>query len=76
MKMTGSKILLVEDDVDLARALRSVIQDEGFTVDVAFDGETGLQRALLGSHALIVLDLLLPLRNGFQVCAEIGAAAS
>jgi DNA-binding response OmpR family regulator len=66
-----SRILLVEDDVDLATSLQSVMQNEGFSVDVAFDGGTGTVRGLSGDYSLIVLDILLPVRNGFQVCADI-----
>jgi DNA-binding response OmpR family regulator len=65
------RVLLVEDDVDLATSLQAVMTAEGFSVDVAFDGGTGTVKALSGNYALIVLDILLPARNGFQVCADI-----
>jgi DNA-binding response OmpR family regulator len=71
MSIQETNILLVEDDVDLAGSLQTVIRDAGFACDVAFDGETGLQLAETGDYALVVLDILLPARNGFQVCAQL-----
>jgi two-component system, OmpR family, response regulator len=68
------KLLLVEDDVKLAAALRRGLEAEGFTVEVATDGDDGVWRATEGSFAAIVLDLMLPGRNGFRVCADLRAA--
>ncbi|MCK0116225.1 response regulator transcription factor [Isoptericola sp. S6320L] len=61
------RILLVEDEAVLARALRRGLQAEGFAVDVAPDGETGLRLALEGDHDVVVLDLMLPRRSGIDV---------
>lgn len=65
------KLLLVDDDRELTRSLRRGLEAEGFTVDVAHDGVDGLWLATEGSYAAIVLDLMLPGRNGYAVCAEL-----
>ena len=61
-------ILVVEDDQRLARVIRRVLEEEGHTVDVASDGEEAVAVAEDGSHDLIVLDVLLPEMDGFEVC--------
>ena len=67
------KVLLVEDDIKIATAVKRGLDAEGFTVDVAFDGVDGLWLATEGSYDLILLDIMLPGRNGFQVCADLRA---
>lgn len=67
------KILLVDDDQDLTASLRRGLEAEGFTVDVAGNGDDGLWMATEGAHDIIVLDLMLPGRNGFRVCADLRA---
>lgn len=61
-------ILVVEDERRLAQVVRRVLEEEGHTVDVAYDGEEGLALATDGSHDVIVLDILLPQMDGFEVC--------
>jgi two-component system OmpR family response regulator len=68
------KLLLVEDDARLAAALARGLTAEGFTVEVAADGDDGLWLAREGGFDLVVLDLMLPRRNGFKVCADLRAA--
>jgi DNA-binding response OmpR family regulator len=68
------KLLLVEDDAKLAGAVRRGLQAEGFAVEIASDGDEGLWRATEGAFDLIVLDIMLPGRNGFRVCADLRAA--
>ena len=58
----------------IATAVKRGLEAEGFAVEVSFDGEDGLWRAREGGHDLIILDIMLPKRNGFQVCADIRAA--
>jgi DNA-binding response OmpR family regulator len=70
------KVLLVEDDKKIATAVRRGLEAEGFTVEVSFDGEDGFWRATEGIYDLVVLDILLPKRNGFRVCADIRAAGN
>jgi two-component system OmpR family response regulator len=64
-------VLVVEDDVKIADALRRGLQGEGFDVEVSHDGLDGLWRATEGSHDIVILDLLLPGKNGYQVCREL-----
>ena len=61
------RILVVEDNPDLAFGLRNNLEIEGYTVDVAADGLTGLDLALRTSPDLVVLDLMLPGLDGFRV---------
>jgi len=69
------KVLLVEDDAKIAAAVRRGLVAEGFTVEVASDGNECLWRATESGYDLIVLDIMLPGRNGYQVCAELRARA-
>jgi len=65
------KLLLVEDDRKIATAVKRGLEAEGFSVEVASDGDDGYWLASEGAYDLIVLDVLLPGRNGFQVCAAL-----
>lgn len=67
------KILLVEDDKKIATLVKRGLDVEGYTVDVAFDGLDGMWLATEGSYDLILLDIMLPNRNGFQICADLRA---
>jgi DNA-binding response OmpR family regulator len=62
------RLLIVEDDAKLARALSRGLQREGYAVDVAPDGELGLQRVLAEDYDAVVLDVMLPGVDGFGVC--------
>jgi two-component system, OmpR family, response regulator len=68
------KLLLVEDDAKLAASVRRGLTAEGFTVEVADDGIEGLWRATEGAYDLIILDIMLPGRNGYEVCRELRGA--
>ena len=65
---------MVDDDVKIAAALRRGLTAEGFAVEVAADGVEGLWRAREGSYDLVVLDVMLPGRNGYAVCADLRRA--
>jgi DNA-binding response OmpR family regulator len=65
------RILVVEDEKALASALKRGIEAEGFAVDVALDGITGLWQAKEQAYDAIVLDIMLPGMNGYRVCAEL-----
>ena len=66
-------ILVVEDERRLAQVIRKVLEEEGHTVDVAYDGEDGLAMAMEGSHDVIALDILLPGMDGLEVCRALRA---
>ncbi|MCI2106121.1 MAG: response regulator transcription factor [Intestinimonas sp.] len=61
------KILLIEDEEKLARMVELELRYEGYEVEKAFDGRTGLERALSGAYDLILLDIMLPALNGTEV---------
>ena len=65
------KILLVEDDLFLSRAYTSALTNEGFTVIGATDGVEAMERAKLERPDLILLDLILPRKNGFEFMEDI-----
>ena len=69
--MTQTKILLVEDDEILAKVLDEELSEAGFEVKQAFDGEVGLVMAKSEKWNLILLDLILPKKYGFEVLAEL-----
>jgi DNA-binding response OmpR family regulator len=66
-----SRILLVDDDTELTDMLSQYLANEGFTVDSAHDGETALTKARSGRFDLLVLDVMLPGKNGFDVLREL-----
>lgn len=68
------RILLVEDDRRLTRLISNVLEDEQWSVDVAHDGDTGLELALRGIHDVIILDWMLPGRDGTSICRAVRAA--
>ncbi len=67
------KLLLIEDDAKIAKAVARGLRAEGFTIEVAERGDMGLWMAKESSYDLIVLDIMLPGRNGYQICAELRA---
>jgi DNA-binding response OmpR family regulator len=67
-------ILIVEDQQRLAMALKAILEEADYTVDAVFDGQSGLDYALLGNYDAIVLDVMLPEKNGYEVIAEVRKA--
>ncbi len=65
------RVLIVEDDKQIAELERDYLQVNGFDCDIAADGESGLSMALEEEYALVILDIMLPKRDGFSVCSEI-----
>jgi two-component system response regulator VicR len=65
------KILVVEDEKNIATVLAYNIKKEGYDCDVAYDGETGLHMATEGSYDLLLLDIMLPRLNGFEICEQV-----
>ena len=68
------RVLLVEDEERLARVVANGLHDEGIDVEVEHDGTSGLWRALEGSCDAIILDIMLPGKNGYEVCRDLRAA--
>ena len=67
-------ILIVEDEIHLCSYLKKNLEAEGFSVDVAQDGLTGLELALSGAYDAITLDIMLPGMNGYEVCGKLRQA--
>src|ERR1051325_2083915 len=67
----SQRILLVEDEPGLVLTLTDRLRSEGYAVETAADGETGLQRAASEAFDLIILDVMLPRKNGFDVCRDL-----
>ncbi len=71
MSNEGLRVLVVEDDLNLAQAVADLLGDHGFQVEQRHDGESGYNAAQEHQYDLIVLDLMLPKRNGFTVCNDL-----
>lgn len=65
------RILVVDDEVELTEPLSRVLTREGYRVDVACDGATGSQLAIQGDYNLLILDWMLPLITGLQICQQL-----
>ncbi len=68
------RILIVEDEVRLAATLQDLLELNGYTADVCHDGESGLDNALTGIYDLLILDVMLPKKDGFTVLAQLRQA--
>ena len=64
-------VLVVEDDPDMARVIRTELEHSGLTVTHVADGQSGLEVALLQEFAVVVVDVNLPRKNGFDICREV-----
>ena len=62
------RILLIEDDVTIARLLKEGLEDEAYAVDIAHDGSEGYRTAAADDYDVIILDIMLPEMNGYEVC--------
>ena len=67
------KILVIEDEKLLADSLRTMLEAKGFEVETAYDGETGAEYAELGIYDLLILDVMMPKLNGYQLAREVRA---
>ncbi len=70
------RVLIVEDEQRLATTLAKGLRREGFAVDVAFDGDEGLEQAMVNDYDVVVLDRNLPVRHGDDVCRRLRADGS
>ena len=68
-----SRILIVDDEKSIAELERDYLELSGFEVEVANDGQTGLQKSLSEDYDLIILDLMLPEVDGFEICRQVRA---
>ena len=72
--MGGKKrILVVDDEPDFAGIVQQNLEKEGFDVEVAYDGEEGLEKVQANPPDAIVLDVMMPGKDGYQVCSELKA---
>ena len=65
------KILVVDDEKLLVKGIKFNLENEGYTVDVGYDGEMAVSMARTGNYDLIILDLMMPQKDGLQACQEI-----
>ena len=65
------RILLVEDNRRLSESLRMTLEEDGYAVDAAFDGLDGEEMGLVSSYDIIILDIMLPGKDGLEVCREL-----
>jgi DNA-binding response OmpR family regulator len=65
------RILLVEDNRRLSDSLRLILQDDGYAVDAAYDGNEGEEAGMISGYDVIILDIMLPGKNGLEVCREL-----
>ena len=68
------KILIVEDERQLADSLKLLLENKGFTVEAVYDGETGADYALLGIYDLLILDVMMPGLDGYQLARQVRAS--
>ena len=73
--VVAARVLIIEDDPNVAEVVGRYLIREGYEVEIASDGVTGLERALQEPPELVVLDLMLPNLGGLEVCKRIRAAA-
>src|SRR5207237_6734987 len=69
--VTVDRILVIDDDVELCTLVGEYLAPEGFLVECAHDGKRGLEAAVTGEHLLVVLEVMLPGMNGFDVLCRI-----
>jgi two-component system copper resistance phosphate regulon response regulator CusR len=65
------RVLLTEDDPDIARTIARGLREHGYAVDIASDGEQALYNAEVHNYDVVILDVRLPLKDGFSVCREL-----
>ena len=71
-----SRILVVEDEATIARALEDDFRSQGYDVELAADGRTGFEKARTNAFDLVVLDVMLPGKDGFDVCRDLRRAGT
>lgn len=71
MAAETKKILIIEDDESIAEIQKDYLEMSGYSVDCAYDGESGIQKYLSGQYSLIILDLMIPKMSGFEILEKI-----
>ena len=74
--MNNFKILVVEDSPTYLRQITALLQESGYQTIAAIDGEQALEKAIREDPDLIILDIILPKKNGFQVCRQLKTTPS
>ncbi len=69
--MGKQTILIVDDEPDFVMMLKQTLQDEGYTVEVAYNGVEAIQKVKQSPPDAIVLDIMMPEKDGFEVCSEL-----
>jgi two-component system response regulator ArlR len=69
--MSQKDILVVEDDKGITRVLELELQYEGYDFDIAFDGKEGIEKFIHNDYKVILLDLMIPQINGYELCRKI-----
>jgi DNA-binding response OmpR family regulator len=65
------KILIVEDEMDLAKIIKKKLERENFTADIAYDGEEAIDKTIVNDYDLIILDIMIPKKSGIEVLKEL-----
>lgn len=76
MTTKNFKILIAEDDPFLNKVMRSTLKDEGFLIETAQNGEEAIHKIKEGAYDVILLDLIMPIKTGFEVLEEVKAKKS
>lgn len=74
--MTVIKLLIIDDDVELCAVLSERLKEDGFELDAAHDGKTGLELASSGTYALVILDVMLPRLGGMDLLRDLRSRSS
>lgn len=69
--MVTKKVLIIEDDLNIAELERDYLQLNGYKVDIVLEGMTGLKKALSGIYDILIVDLMLPQKDGFEIIKEV-----
>ena len=69
--MKGNKVLVVDDEANLTRSMTFILRKEGYEVDIATNGEEALTKAAQSKPNVMLLDIMMPKKNGYEVCQEV-----
>ena len=69
--MNDYTILMIDDDKDFLRAIQAILDQEGYKISTAYDGETGMKKAVSLQPDLIILDVMLPKKDGYSICHQL-----